>query len=309
MTDISVLIVNWNTKELVRRCLDSLPLGIGGDLSYETIVVDNGSVDGSTAVLRARIDVTLLENERNVGFAAAVNQAYRSSRAPRVLLLNPDVELMPGAVAALARLLDEHAKAAGTAPLYRNTDGSPQPFHFRFPTFATTLANGSSVIASLPGMERRLRSYAMLGDDFSSPRTVPQPSASCLLLRRVFLPPDRIFDERYPIFFNDVQLARSLAEAGRELWVNPAAVVIHEGHAATRQLGRAQKRQYVASLVRMLQDTEPGRNVLVYQALVLLQGLALIALRQPNALPWSDLMAAVAGDPGPLPAQPASSRP
>lgn len=307
MPDVSVLIVNWNTKELVGRCLDSLPAGMGNGLSFETIVVDNASVDGSTDLLRSRRDVTLLESEGNLGFAAAVNRAYRCSRAPLVLLLNADVELLPGSVTALVGLLDEHREAAGAAPLYRNPDGSPQPFHFRLPTFATTLANGSALIALLPGMERRLRSHAMLDDDFSRPRTVPQPSASCLLLRRSCLPPDRIFDERYPIFFNDVQLARSLARAGRDFWVTPDAVVVHEGHASTKQLGGALKRQYIASLVRMLEETEPARNVLVYRAVVFVQGLALLALRRRTALSWPDLKAAVAGDPGPLPARPVSA--
>ena len=67
-------------------------------------------------------------------------------------------------------------------------------------------------------------------------RPVPQPSASCLLLRRSFLPEGQIFDERYPIFFNDVQLARSFADQGLTLWVTPDAAVVHEGHASTRMM-------------------------------------------------------------------------
>ena len=271
---------------------------------YETIVVDNGSVDGSVGALRERGDIRLIENSINVGFAAGVNQAYRRSTGDLILLLNSDVVVTPGSLAALVHLLDEHPEAAGAAPMYRYPDGSPQPFHFRFPTFATTLANGSALVRVLPGMERRIRSYCMLDDDFSRPRVVSQPSASCLLLRRSCLPPDHVFDERSPIFFNDVQLARSLAEAGRELWVTPDAVVVHEGHASTGQLGGARKRQYVASVVRMLEETEPRRNVLLYKVLVLVQGLALLSLRRPTALPWPELKAAVSGDPGPLPSQP-----
>lgn len=296
--------MNWNTKELVGRCLASLPAGVGTGLAYETIVVDNGSVDGSADLLRRRSDVILLENARNLGFAAAVNQAYRRSRAPLVLLLNSDVETLPGAIGALAEFMSLHPEIAGVAPLYRNPDGSPQPFHFRFPSFGVTLANANAVIRRLPGMEARLRAFRMLDDDFSRPRPVPQPSASCLLLRRSALPLERVFDERYPIFFNDVQLARSLAEAGRELWVTPDAVVVHEGAASTRQLGGALKRQYLGSVVRMLEETQPRRNLLVYQGLMLVQGVALLAVRRSRALSWRDLRRGLSGDPGPLPSRP-----
>lgn len=306
--DISILVVNWNTRDLVLRCLDSLSTGIGTGLTFETIVVDNGSVDGSAAALRSRSDVVLVENSTNVGYAAGVNQAYRRSRAPLVLLLNSDVELLPSSIAALVELLSLHPEAAGAAPLYRYPDGSPQPFHFRFPTFLVTLGNASAPFRLLPGVRQRMRAFAMLDDDFSRPRPVPQPSASCLLLRRSCLPSSHVFDERYPIFLNDVKLARSLAANGRELWVTPNAVVVHEDHASTRQLGGTLKRQYIASVVRMLEETEPRRNVLLYRALVLVQGLVLLWLRRPSALSWRDLRAATSADPGFLPSRPLSDQ-
>ncbi len=144
----------------------------------------------------------------------------------------------------------------------------------------------------------------MLDDDFRAPRTVDQPSASCLLLRRSVLGRS-VFDERYPIFFNDVQLARRIAATGRKLWVTPDAKVIHEGHASTRQLGNRLKRQYIGSLVLMLRESEPAWKVRLYQSLVLAQGAAVLALRRPDALPLPELWGAASGDPGPLPSAPA----
>jgi GT2 family glycosyltransferase len=205
----------------------------------------------------------------------------------------------------MSRFLDEKASAAGVAPLYMNPDGSPQPFHFRLPTFTMTLANGSEVIRRvLPGSKRLLRDYRMLDDDFSRPRPVPQPSASCLLLRRSALGDDRIFDENYPIFFNDVQLARSLGERGLQLWVTPAVTVVHEAHASTRMLGGARKRQYVGSVVRMLSATESVWKVRLYQSVVFLQHIPLWAFNRSNALGFNDLWKALSGDVGPLPTQP-----
>jgi GT2 family glycosyltransferase len=288
----------------VLECLDALPASIDVAPAYEAIVVDNGSVDGSSEALESRDDITLIRNPDNRGFAAAVNQAYERSSGEYVLLLNSDVTLEPGSLHALTRFLEDHPDAAGVGPLYLNPDGSPQPFHIRFPTFAALLANGSSLVRRLmPGSSRILRSYRMLDDDFSQPLRVPQPSASCLLLRRSCLADGVVFDERYPIFFNDVMLARRLSDRGHELWVTPDAVVRHEAHASARQLGGALRRQYLASIVRMLQETESPLKVWTYRVVIFAQNLVLWLGRR-DSLRGADLWHALAGDPGSLPTRP-----
>jgi GT2 family glycosyltransferase len=168
-----------------------------------------------------------------------------------------------------------------------------------------TLANGSPIVRKLlPGSERKLREYRMLDDDFSRPRPVPQPSASCLLVRRSCLPEDRVFDERYPIFFNDVQLARSLSAQGRTLWVIPSARVVHDAHSSTRMLGRTGKRQYLASVIQMLAETEPASKVWLYRVVVFVQNISIRLLRRPDALGLAELWKALSGDVGPLPSDP-----
>jgi len=301
--DVSILIVNWNTRDLVLQCLDALPDGIDDGLSCQVIVVDNGSVDGSADALD-RDDIELIRNAANLGFAAAVNQAYARSTGEFILLLNSDVDLMPGALSTLVRFLRTHPGVAGAAPLYVNPDGSPQPFHFRLPTFTTLLVNGSAVIRwLLPGSERRLRHYKMIDDDFSRARPVPQPSASCLLLRRSSLPEGHIFDESYPIFFNDVQLARSFADQNLPLWVTPDAAVVHEGHASTRMLGPG-NRQYLGSVIRMLRETEPPAKVWLYRTVVFLGHIPKWIVGDSRALGVRDLWKALSGDVGPLPSAP-----
>jgi GT2 family glycosyltransferase len=305
---VSILIVNWNTRERVLQCLASLPKDVAG-LSCEVIVIDNGSVDGSAEALGELSGITLVRNERNIGYAAAVNQAYVLSSGEFVLLLNSDVALTADAFSSLTAFLVEHSTAAGVGPLYMNPDGSPQPFHFNFPTFRTTLVNGSTVMRKvLPGSTRELRQYRMLDADFSQPRPVPQPSASCLLLRRSFLPDDHIFDERYPIFFNDVQLARSFADRGRELWVTPSARVVHDAHSSVRRLGATRRRQYLGSVVRMLIDTEPPTRVWLYRAIVFVQNIPTCLLGRPDALGFAELWKALSGDVGPLPTSPTHTR-
>jgi GT2 family glycosyltransferase len=312
MTDpllLSILIVNWNTRQRVLECLGSLPIDAGRE-SCDVIVVDNGSVDGSADALSANSDITVIRNERNVGYAAAVNQAYRASSGEFVLLLNSDVVLAPNALNSLTQFLVDHPGAAGVGPLYVNPDGSPQPFHFRFPTFAMTLSNGSTFVRKvMPGSARRLREYRMLDEDFSHPRPVPQPSASCLLLRRSFLAVDHIFDERYPIFFNDVQLARWFDGRGLSLWVTPSAQVIHDAHSSVRMLGPSGKQQYLGSVVRMLTDTESAAKVWLYRGVVFLQGIPISLFRRRDALDLKTLWKALSGDVGPLPSGTFALRP
>jgi GT2 family glycosyltransferase len=302
--DVSILVVSWNTRELTLRCLDALPASIDDATTYETVVVDNASRDGTGAALAERTDVTLIRNERNRGFAEGVNQANAASIGPLVLLLNSDVELAPGALSVLVRFLRERPGIAGVGPLYLNPDGSPQAFHYRFPTLPAMLASASGPLRRLPPFARSVRRYGMLDEDFSRPRAVPQPSASCLLLRRDCLPPERLFDERYPVYFNDVALARWLADRGHELWMTPEAVVRHVHGASTRLLGGTLARQHIGAFVRYLRAHEPRYKLACFQAVVLLQKLSVYALRRDGALPPRELWAALRGDPGPLPQAP-----
>ena len=174
---VSILIVNWNTRDLTLACLGSFANAPSGT-PYEVIVVDNGSVDRSAEAFSQQPGIELLCNDLNLGFAAAVNQAFRRSHGDYVLLLNSDVTLAPDALSVLARFLDERESVAGVGPVYVNPDGTPQPFHFRFPTFATTLANGSSLLRRLvPGS----------GSAFASTRCLTMISRvhdPCLSLRQ-----------------------------------------------------------------------------------------------------------------------------
>jgi GT2 family glycosyltransferase len=299
--DVSILLLSWNTRELTRETLDSLPASVDDDLTYEVIVVDNGSNDGSAEALAGRSDIRLIVNEQNRGYAAAVNQAYEHARGEFVLLLNSDVEFRPGALSVLRRFLDERPHVGGVGPLYLNPDGTEQQHHFRLPTFTATVGNMSRLLARIPLFARSVRDYRMLDDDFTQPRLVEQPSASCLLLRRSVLPPDHLMDERYPIYFNDVALAHSLMTQGHRLWMTPEAVVVHEHGASTRQLGGSLAQQHIGAHLQYLRATQPRYRVEIFRALTLVQKLATMLLRRPGALPLRSLVAALQGDPGPVP--------
>lgn len=304
--DISVLVVSWNTVGLTMACLDSLAGSVGPETTYEVIVVDNGSTDGSVEMLRAREAVVLIENEGNVGYAAAVNQAYAKSTADLVLLLNSDIEFPQGSLGVLAEFLREHPEAMGVGPLYLNPDGSPQQHHYRLPTLGMLLGSNSAPLRRLPGVARSMRLYQMMDVDFSRAVRVEQPSASCLLLRREALPRDHLLDEQFPIFFNDVELGHRLAGQASGLWVVPDSTVIHVHGASTKLLGPSLLVHHLGAQVRYLRATGSRGALALFRAVVFAQKFAALALRREGAMPLSDLVRALRGDTGPIPRAPRS---
>ena len=122
-----------------------------------------------------------------------------------------------------------------------------------------------------------------------------------LLLRRACLPSEHLMDERFPIYFNDVALARWLADRGNELWMTPDAAVYHDHGASTRLMGSALTRQYLGAQVRYLLSTEPAYRVALFRVVIGGEYLARAVVRHPGAMPIRDLLAALDGDPGSLP--------
>ncbi len=132
---ISVIVVSWNTRELLRACLASLWRELQG-VSAEVFLIDNDSADGSAAMVAADFpEVKLIANKTNRGFAAANNQALDTVTGEFVLLLNPDTEVHPGALNKLVEFMRTHPRAGIVAPQLLNSDGSIQRSCRQFPTF------------------------------------------------------------------------------------------------------------------------------------------------------------------------------
>ena len=299
--DVSVLLVSWNTRDKTRDALESLPAAMTDSLRYEVVAVDNGSTDGSAEMLAERPGLRLTRNTRNVGYAEAVNQAYRQARADLILLLNSDVRCRPGTVSTMVRFLAERPAAAGVGPQYLDENGAIEPHYLGLLGFRAALGLAAG-LRWLPGLRGAWRAYQLEGEDFGRARAVPQPAASCLLLRRADLEPDRVFDEDYPLYFNDVRLAHRLAAAGRQLWMTPDAVVVHSRGSSTRLLDPATRsRHHLSGLVRFVSQTQPRHRLRLLQAMTLVDRQLRWAFGVRGQLGLRDLVAALRGDPGPLP--------
>ncbi|MGC8861394.1 MAG: glycosyltransferase family 2 protein [Armatimonadota bacterium] len=223
--DLSVSIVNWNTRDLLDQCLESVYASTGG-LDAEVIVVDNASTDGSPDMVRAKYpDTTLIANSENRGFAAANNQALHLSRGRYFLLLNPDTICKPGALERLVRFLDENPKCGAVGPLVLNPDATLQYSWAAFPTFWSE---------ALGRLDRRVRGAGRLPITAEDTRALGPFRADwvggcCLMVRRQAIDEIGPMDESLFMYSEETDWCRRLANAGWEVWVEPAAEIVHLG--------------------------------------------------------------------------------
>nr|CAA9281605.1 hypothetical protein AVDCRST_MAG63-3642 [uncultured Armatimonadetes bacterium] len=237
---LSACIVNWNTNNELRACLRALAAhpytGPGGQ---EIVVVDNASEDGSADMVRAKFPhVRLLANAANENYARGTNQALAAASGDLLLLLNPDVEVTPGALDTLAAFLQAQFDAAAAAPRLVHPDGRVQASVRGFPGPVPLLCDIFGLARVFPG-SRRMAAYRMPFFDYGRPGPAPQPMASCLLLPRAAFEFVGPMDERFPLFFNDVDWCLRAWQAGRSIYYTPDAHVVHLGGASTGKVRAA----------------------------------------------------------------------
>ncbi len=243
--DLSIIIVNWNTRDLLAKCLESIAAH-PPESAFEVLVVDNASDDGSAQMVRERFAwVHLIENQENVGFARANNQAIRQCQGQYILLLNSDTEVLPGALEELVAFMESHPRAGAAGARLLNSDGSLQP------SCHPMLTPGRELWRLLFLERVRARAtYPMHRWDDTSPRQVEVIKGACLLLRREALNQIGLLDESYFMYTEEVDLCYRLARAGWELWWVPTAAVIHHGEASSSQIAQAMYIQLYRSKIQ-----------------------------------------------------------
>ena len=239
MVDLSIMIVNWNTKEYLVRCLRSV-FESEKRSSWEVLVVDNGSLDGSASeVKRLFPNVKLIENGRNLGFARATNQGIKESSGRYCLLLNPDTALRVGSIETLFSFM-EHDPGAGIAGVQLlNEDGSRQNSIANFPTLATELLNKSLLRRifpeRFPGKEKA----------FSKPMEVESVIGACMMVRTKAVEEVGLLDEDYFLFLEETDWCYRMKKAGWKVYHVPSAEVVHfQGKSAEATLGKAKIEYY-----------------------------------------------------------------
>jgi len=226
MIDLAVAIITHNPRAALRRCLASIPSEIRG-APLRAVVIDNASSDGSATLVRQRFPgIELVPNPSNVGFARAVNQALALGTERYLLVLNADTEISADAVTALYDFmeLNPHAGVAGGKLV--DEHGQLQHSCRRHYTFAAIVLRRTPLGQLLP-RHPALVHHLMLDWDHSDVRDVDWLQGSCLMLRRAAVRDVGGMDERFFLYFEDVDLCRRLHDAGWGVYYVPQARLLH----------------------------------------------------------------------------------
>jgi GT2 family glycosyltransferase len=232
--DLSIVIVNWNTQDLLVKCLSSISddLSAAPGLTAETIVVDNASHDDSVSTVRRQFPwVRLVPNETNVGFARANNQAIQLSQGRYILLLNSDTELCQGALSILVAFMESHSIAGAAGAQLLNGNGSRQISCHPLLTPWREFWRLIFIDWLWPRATYNMRRWSL-----KTPHEVEVIKGACLMLRREALGQVGLLDEQYFMYTEEMDLCYRLRQAGWKLYWVPEAQVIHYGEQSSRQM-------------------------------------------------------------------------
>lgn len=270
---LSVIIVTYNSELDIKPCLDAL---VASQPAAEIIVVDNASQDKTPEILQSVSNIKTILNPKNVGYARANNQGIALAQGEYILLLNPDTEVQPDAIQLLVDHLDRNPECAAVAPRLLNPDGSQQLSIRAFPTFCSVLLEMTGLSRLFP-RSSHLNTWRLRSFDYEKPGPVEQPMASCLLIRRTVLIELGGFDEKFPIYYNDVDLLYRMARKGYQTYYLPAARVFHKIGGSTNPIKSKMIYENHRSLFRFLKKHTPKTRFFL-QAIILLPLLETSAL-------------------------------
>lgn len=238
VTEILVIIVNYRTASLTEKCLEAVAQERAAGVNLSAILVDGCSGDGSVPQLRAFLDASdigdwteLLALDFNGGFGWANNQAmlHRGDQLPPyIYLLNPDAEIEPEAISALAQILDDHSDVGAVGSQLLEVDGSKSASAFRFPSVRNEFVRGAQTSAL-----RRFLALQPSTVEIAQAGPVDWVTGASVMLRRDALRQTGLFDDGFFLYFEEVELMQRLRQAGWYVWSEPASRVKHIGGAST----------------------------------------------------------------------------
>ncbi|MDO8582169.1 MAG: glycosyltransferase family 2 protein [bacterium] len=254
--DLSIIIVSWNVRKYLECCLASIAAGAEG-LSFEVFVVDNASQDATREWLvnyesgirnngrhPFHNSLFIIHNSTNRGFAAANNQAIAQAKGKYILLLNPDTELCTtpnfvqhSVLYMMLRFMETHPRSGILGPKLLNSDGTLQPSVRRFP-------NAWGPLLFSLGMSPKR--YLATDIDYTKAQQVDQVMGAAFLIRRELINAIGMLDEKFFIWFEEVDYCKRAKSAGWEVWYTPDAVVLHHGGESFAQV-LTMKKQWMYS--------------------------------------------------------------
>lgn len=279
--DLSIITVNWKVADLVGELLGSIDAN-KENLALEIFVVDNDSRDEIEKVVtdfknRSGIPITLIKNEQNLGFAAANNIAIRRASGRHVALLNPDARATKGALGKMILWMDEHPGVGVAGTRLLNPDGTVQESVRRFPSLLDQVMILLKFQHFWPGAPI-LEKYTMAGFDYSKEQDVDQVMGASFFVRRETFKKLGLLDERFFIWFEEVDFCKRVKNAGLRVVYTPVASFIHHRGASFAQALTFKKQAYFTNSMRIYFAKHRGLWTTLLLALPMAFGLLSAAL-------------------------------
>ena len=288
MPELSVVVVNYNTRDATSACLRSV-LQAAPDVDLEVVVVDNGSADGSVAAFRERFDdATVIDAGENLGFARGVNLGARSARGPWLLLLNPDTIVLPGSLRALLDFAEAHPEFGMFGGRTLRPDGGVDPSSCWGAPSLWSLATFATMLSTAFKRSSLFDPESLGGWDRDSVREVPIITGCLLLIRLADYERLGGMDEEYFLYGEDAEFSLRAGRAGLRRVIVPDAVIVHEVGGSS-DAGGEKGCMVMAGKVTLLRKTWSPAGAAVGVRLLLAGVAARAALetltRRPRA-PW-----------------------
>lgn len=232
--DLSIIIVNWNSKEYLRRCIESV-VKAPPAFEFEIMAIDAASFDGCDRMLQVCYpQVRFIQSEKNLGFAKMNNLAFQASRGDSVLFLNPDTELVGGAIDTMYHFLKTLPKAGAIGCKLLNSDGTLQTSCVRsFPTILNQVLDNEALRQRFP--RSRLWGMSALFNGDGTPSEVDAISGACMMMQRSVFEEVGMFSTDYFMYSEDIDLCFKIRNSGWKNYYVPCAVVLHHGGGSTAQ--------------------------------------------------------------------------
>lgn len=245
--DLSIIIVNWNVKELLKKCLVSI-FEKTVNISFEAIVVDNNSIDGSQEMLKDLVinqpNLKLIFNDFNAGFARANNQGAKIANGRYLLFMNPDMEFIENSVEKLVKFMDENKTIGACAATLLYPDGKIQNNIKRDPTFWSQffiLLKSHHFLKRLP----TIKNYLAKDFDYEKIQAAEQIMGAFVFIRRDLFKKIGGWDETFWLWWEDVDLCKRIRKANEKIFYTPITKIIHyEGKSFVQQLNLEKQKRF-----------------------------------------------------------------
>jgi GT2 family glycosyltransferase len=274
--NLSIIIVSWNTQLLLAQCLASIQSATHPKTlaDLEIFVVDNASSDGSADMVRQHFpSVRLIESPENLGFARGNNLAIRQSTGRYVLLLNPDTELLPGALEGLLEFMETRPDAGAAGSCLLNPDGTLQYSCSPAPTLMREFWRLLHLDALYP-----YGSYWMNTWSSSAPREVDNVQGASLIVRRSILDQIGVLDEGYFMYTEEVDLCYRIRQAGWHIFWVPSSHVTHYGGQSTQQVSAEMFLHLYRSKILYFRKHHGMLATAIYKLILMMTGLIRLLL-------------------------------